>query len=469
MTSLDLVLQERHLEELRGLVLRADGIEAAAYILCGEARIGADLWDRRSRRRLLSHVVFPVPAEDYISAGPMHVTWSTVSFVRLLKRAQEQNLVAGIVHAHPAGPAAFSDQDDRNEAELAKLARNRNGESGMVFSLLMTGGGDLRGRLWLSPSARIDCAAITVVGRHLAVHRPKIGPDETSEILSRQTLAFGPEVTSRLRRLKVAIVGCGGTGSATAILAARLGIGQLMLIDDDIVEATNLNRLHGATRVDADMMRPKVEVLARAIGELGLGVRTVALRRWVGHPDCRDALRSCDIIFGCTDDHDGRLFLNRFAYFYLVPLIDMGLAIQLREGGGFAELSGRVTVLAPGAPCLLCRGIVDMVAAREEDLRRHNPEEHERQKREAYVRGGGNPAPAVVTFTTETAIMAVNELLQGLTGYRSGDGWIWNRTRRFDLLEDRRPGTIQDLDCPICSDTGYWGRGDLDPFLDRAG
>lgn len=50
-------------------------------------------------------------------------------------------------------------------------------------------------------------------------------------------------------------------------------------------------------------------------------------------------------------------------------------------------------------------------AAREEDIERSDPAEYERQKTEAYVRGGGNPAPAVVTFTSEAATMAVNELL----------------------------------------------------------
>ena len=39
---------------------------------------------------------------------------------------------------------------------------------------------------------------------------------------------------------------------ATAVLLARLGVGQLALFDDDIVEVTNLNRLHGSRRADAD-------------------------------------------------------------------------------------------------------------------------------------------------------------------------------------------------------------------------
>jgi len=216
-------------------------------------------------------------------------------------------------------------------------------------------------------------------------------------------------------------------------------------------------------------MRPKVEVLAREIASLGLGVRPVPIRSWVGDPGCRDALRSCDVIFGCTDDHAGRVFLNRFAYFYLVPLIDLGLAIMPRAAGGFSDLTGRVTILTPGAPCLLCRNVVNLQAAREEDLRRTQPEEYARQKLEAYVRGAGNPSPAVVTFTTATACMAVDELIQGLTGFRGAEGWCWNRARRFDLHEDRRPGALRNPDCVICEKEDLWGRGDMEPFLDRVG
>jgi molybdopterin/thiamine biosynthesis adenylyltransferase len=265
----------------------------------------------------------------------------------------------------------------------------------------------------------------------------------------------------------VGVVGCGGTGSATAILLARLGVGQLVLFDDDIVDVTNLNRLHGSRRGDADAIRPKVDVVAREIADMAIGTRVVPVRAWVGDPACRDALKSCDVIFGCTDDHDGRLMLNRFSYFYLIPVIDMGLAIDPNPVGGLRDLSGRVTVLVPGAPCLLCRGVVDPALARDEDLERSHPEEYERRKREAYVRGGGDPAPAVVTFTTATACLAVDELLQGLTCFRDPGGWVWHRVRRFDLLLDRRPGAQQNPHCPICVDQGYWGRGDIDPFLDR--
>ena len=469
MSAVDLTIREADLDELRGLVVREDGFEAAAYILCGKSRIRSDPWEWRSRYRLTVHAILPIPSEDAISASEQHVTWSTASYIKLLKRAQDERLLPGIVHTHPRGPARFSAQDDSNEKDLLQTARNRNGDQAELTSVLLTGKGEVTARLWPDTRVPVDAVAVQVVGRRLAVHSQAADPADI-DFLARQALAFGPALNARLRTMRIGVVGCGGTGSAVAMLLARLGVGQLALFDADIVEVTNLNRLHGARRADADAMRPKVDVVACEIAKLGLGVRAVPVRHWIGDPCCRDALKACDVIFGCTDDHDGRMLLNRLSHFYLIPVIDMGLAIDPRpDGRGFRDMTGRITVLFPGAPCLLCRGIVDPVAARDEGLQRQAPEEYERRKREAYVRGGGNPAPAVVTFTTATACLAVDELLDALTGFRSPQGWVWQRTRRFDCLADRRPGGMSRPDCPVCSSRDDWGRGDVEPFLDRAG
>jgi molybdopterin/thiamine biosynthesis adenylyltransferase len=467
-STVDLTLQDRHLHQLNELVLQTPEVEGAAYVLFGISRIKSDPWDRRSRLRLLSHDVAAIPPEDFQSRGRDHVTWSTQSFVRALRRAKTEDLVVGIVHSHPKGPTEFSEQDQRNEAELLKLARNRNGRDTILVSVVMTASGSLVGQVWLADKHAEPARAVRVIGRRLTLHvRETI---EAKATMTRQSLVLGHRVNAQLRGLRVGVVGCGGTGSATAMLLARLGVGQLVLFDEDIVESSNLNRLHGARQSDADAMRPKVDVLSQEIASLGLGVRVVPMRRWIGDTSCRDALKSCDVIFGCTDDHDGRLLLNRLAYFYLIPVIDVGLAIvpDERREGRVRELSGRTTLLAPGGPCLLCRDIVDPIRAREEDLRRRSPEEYERQKREAYVQGDGNPAPAVVTFTTATACMAVDELLDGLSDFRGQGGWSWQRVRRFDLMRDRMPGALA-RDCSICADSAYWGRGDINPFLDRAG
>ena len=74
MSLVDLSIRDADLDELRTLVLREDGIEAAAYVLCGQSRIESDPWERRRRLRLTVHTVLPIPDEDAISASEQHVT-----------------------------------------------------------------------------------------------------------------------------------------------------------------------------------------------------------------------------------------------------------------------------------------------------------------------------------------------------------------------------------------------------------
>lgn len=75
-------------------------------------------------------------------------------------------------------------------------------------------------------------------------------------------------------------------------------VGRIVVIDDDVVEHSNLNGLHGATRSDADNAVPKVDVMARELTRMGLDVEIRSMNGWVDAPHIRDALKSCDVIFG---------------------------------------------------------------------------------------------------------------------------------------------------------------------------
>jgi len=471
MTTYSLTLREEHAATLSGHLLRGDGREHAAYIICGRAVVRHEPWDRQRHEKFLSVRVIPVPDDQVIDSSPDLITWSTASFVRALRNAAADGHVVAVVHNHPPGMTWFSAQDDVNEPDLAQLAVNRNGEGTPVLSLLLTRDGQWAGRVWLlpRPGAHAPLRLIRVTGDRLAFHYPGRGATAGLPAFARQALAFGRALNDDLARLRVGVVGCGGTGSAVAMLLARLGIGQIALFDNDIIDRTNLNRLHGGSQSDADAMRPKVEVVAASITAMGLGVRVVPVEAWVGDPQCRDALRACDVIFGCTDDHDGRLFLNRFAYYYLTPVIDIGLAIDVGDGDPpmLRALDGRVTILTPPQPCLMCRRVVSAEAARGEAMKRDDPETYEKRKAESYVAGEGNPAPAVVTFTTELACMAVNEMIQRLQGFRDPDGSAPHRVRKFHLGEDRRPRHDPLPACPVCAAEDIWGRGDVDPFLGR--
>jgi len=471
MTTYSLTLRDEHLTQLRNHLLREEGCEHAAYVLCNVASIRHDPWDRQAHRKYLSAKVIPVPDDHVLESTPNLVTWSTASFVRALKEAKANEQVVAVVHNHPSGMTRFSEQDDANEPDLARLAVNRNGPDSTILSMILTADLQIAGRVWLRPldGAHAPLRLIRIFGERWTLHYEGRGADASVPSFNRQALAFGDALNHDLRKLRIGIVGCGGTGSAVAVSLARLGVGHLLFVDNDIVDQTNLNRLHGSCQADADAMRPKVEVLARTVSEMGLGVKVVPIEAWVGDPQCRNSLRSCDIIFGCTDDHEGRLFLNRFAYYYLTPVIDIGLAIDVDRGTppSVKALDGRVTVIATGHTCLLCRGVINPEIARAETMRRSEPDESERRKAESYVIGEGNPAPAVVTFTTELACMGVNEMIHRLQGFRGPEGGAQNRVRKFHLSEDRRPGHKPGPACAVCSGDGVWGKGDTEPFLGR--
>ncbi|SKA41284.1 JAB domain-containing protein [Enhydrobacter aerosaccus] len=469
MTTYSATFQAAHADELQRLILRDDGCEHAAYILFNKANINIDPWDRQAHVKYLSAKIVPVPDEQVLEATPNLVSWQTASFIRSLKEAVANDQVLAIIHSHPGGLRSFSRQDDTNEAELVQLAQNRNGPDTPMLSFIMTADKTLTGRIWLSRQYHAPMRLIRTIGESFRLHYASRGFSSTRLAFDRQALAFGKALNEDLSRLRVGVVGCGGTGSAVAMLLPRVGIGHVGLIDNDIVDVTNLNRLHGARQADADAMAPKVQVVARAIAELGLGTRVVYREAWVGDPECYDLLKSCDIIFGCTDDNEGRLFLSRLALFYLIPVIDLGLAIKVTDAGppAIEALDGRVTVLTPGNACLSCRGVVEAARAAEEAMRRTTPALYEKRKAEAYVFGEGNPNPVVVTFTTELATMAVNEMLQRFNGFRGPHGFRANQLRRFHLMMDAKPGARAAAGCALCDSEGYWGRGDMKPFLDR--
>jgi len=457
---LDIILAGPHEAGIRSLLAQGAGAERSAYMLFGMAAIGKDPWTESARARLISHGFIDVDENDVVSASEGHVTWQTDSFMRLLGRAKAGGLVPAIVHTHPKGRARFSEQDDRNEAELARTALIKGAPA--LVSVLIAGNREIAVRIWRSTDKPTAITRILHTGPRLILS----AKDDTDlGFLDRQTRLFGDQANAMITQFRCGIAGGGATGSAVLPLLMRLGVREAVLFEKDHAEDTNLNRLHGARKEDVDARRAKSVIHARTVAETGLGMSLVTIDAWAGEPSTWDALKSCDVIFCCTDDHAGRLFLNRFARFYGIAVIDVGLAMQRRDDQSF-DLFARVTSLVPGHPCLLCGGFINPQGAREEALRRSDPDAYEKLKKEAYVLGEGDPSPAVVTFTTEAGAMAVNEWLTGITGFAGAAGMAPTRMRRFHARDERFPQISPRPGCPCCDAAETLGRGDITPFLD---
>lgn len=475
MSRITVTLLEEQRRALRGLLFK-DDFENAAILLLGRAS-HIDAWSGMHQERFFAAEVVEAPQDAFLERTPTHLTWSTTPFFKHLKTAMARGLTVGVIHSHPRGPLNFSRDDDVADQELVQIVENRLDGEHWLVSMVMDDTGEITARAYSTEErnrdgafAAHDVSMLCVLGERWAFRYSSRGSGVPGDELDRQVRAFGRASTEDLRQLRIGVVGCGGTGSAVALLLARIGVRHLALIDADTVHGTNLNRMHFSTRADANLQRRKVDVVGESIARLGMDTTVLRYALPVDDPACREVLVSCDLIFGCTDDHLGRNLLNKLAHFYYIPTIDMGLSIEPAPSGiGYSAFDGRVTVVQPGYPCQICRKLIEPAIMLAESQRRTDPATYRERVRAGYIVGLADPNPVVVTFTTELASMAVNELFQRLNGYRGEHGSCAERVRRFNEVKDADvvPSGRSQPHCPVCGRRKFDGRGDVTPFLDQ--
>jgi molybdopterin/thiamine biosynthesis adenylyltransferase len=252
---------------------------------------------------------------------------------------------------------------------------------------------------------------------------------------ARQILAFGAEGQSAIERQKLGIVGLGGIGSQTNQTLAYLGGHDFVLVDDDRIDDTNLNRLIGATPADVDAKRLKTEIAERTIRAINPSATVNSIPRNLRSQQALDALVGCTTIFGCVDNDGARLILMELACAYSITLIDAASEIILNSPRTHIEdFGGRVVVCRPGDFCLVCANEIDLEVAKSE---LESEEVQQLRKSHGYGLGEHFPAPAVVSLNGIIANIAVTEFLAMITGIRQPSRKRLYRGMRGIILENR--------------------------------
>ena len=155
----------------------------------------------------------------------------------------------------------------------------------------------------------------------------------------------GIEGQQRLIDGRVLIIGAGGLGSPAALYLGSSGVGRITLVDDDVVDLTNLQRQIAHTTATVGM--PKVESAQQAVTALNPLVHVQAIQsratpelldEWVPH---------ADVVLDCTDNFGTRQAINAACVKHRKPLVS---ASALRLDGQLAVFDTRQT----GAPCYAC-------------------------------------------------------------------------------------------------------------------
>ena len=404
--------QHTHLERF---LFPGDGKEAAAILLCG--RRAGDL-----RHRLVVRGVYEIPYGACTARTPTLVTWPTDAIEALLERATREELSVIKVHSHPTGYPAFSATDDLGDARLLPMIRGWVEADILHGSAVMLPGGEMFGRVLGSDGNLRPISTINVVGDDLHYWHAEADKSDIPEFTASHAQAFDEGTIRMLRRLVIGVVGCSGTGSPIIEQLMRLGVGIIILIDDDKMEERNINRIQNSTMQDVRDGRFKVDVQGDAIERAELGTRVIRVPKNLWDPEAIHILGQCDGVFGCMDTVDGRFLLNTLATCYNIAYFDIGVRLDaVRSGpgkGDIREICGAVHYLQPGRSSLMSRGVFTMKQVAAAGLQRTDPQAHGRQVKDGYIAGVQNHRPAVISVNMFASALAVNDFLARLHPYR---------------------------------------------------
>lgn len=231
---------------------------------------------------------------------------------------------------------------------------------------------------------------------------------------------------SKLRDKKAMVVGVGGLGALTAEIMARVGIGELVLMDYDKLEEANLNRLiYNVDQVGMPKVDALKEYLFKANPDVKITTYPYDITDGEGYDAFLNEIAKCDIIFGCVDTFQVRLFINSQAVKSRKTLIDGGAS---NDG-----INGSVHVVIPGeTACYRC----NRPLAREEKALTH--------------RSDGSGLCHFASLPTTMAIISSLQCQEGLK-YLLGFGEVASYLMYYGLEgKMERYDWKRDPDCPVC-------------------
>lgn len=154
----------------------------------------------------------------------------------------------------------------------------------------------------------------------------------------------GTEGQQRLRSARVAVIGAGGLGVPVLQYLAGAGVGELVIVDGDRLEASNLHRQTWYALADCGDM--KATLAARRVHALNPTVTTVTHTERLTETSAEAVLQGCDLILDCTDNFATKFLLNDLAHRLATPVILASVH----------QYEGQLQLVDPahGTSCLRC-------------------------------------------------------------------------------------------------------------------
>lgn len=401
--------------EIKEHVMAKDGKEAATFLFCLPVYRDFDTI-------LLVKEIESIPYKACSKRSEGYMSWPTEKILLpKYEKLEKQGLALIILHSHPTGFSNFSQTDDENDHKiLGRLIFSIEGKQ-PHGSAIMLPNGEIIARTYSEGTGFVSMEKIVVAGDEIRIFQTNKSCFEKPlpDFIQKSVHAYEQEVIKNFRSLRIGIVGCSGTGSPMIELCLRHYVGELVLIDPDLVEEGQISRLVMSTVLDAKDRVPKVDVYRKWRTKAGLPTKIYTFQETVPSENTTEALSKCDIIFGCVDNVVARHSINKIASAYLIPYFDLGVGIKLdpKNPKKLKHATARCHYIQPDQSCLLDRGAFSSERLADENYRRDDPEFYKIIKDLGYT-GQNSEVQGVMVQTMESAILGMDDLKARLQGYR---------------------------------------------------
>ncbi|MFK5948177.1 MAG: ThiF family adenylyltransferase [Methylococcales bacterium] len=399
--------------DIKSHVIAPDGHEAGSLLFCEPVFRGKNTI-------LLVKEVIHIPYKVCSIRTPTSLSWPTeMLLMPYYEHMEKEGLSLIMIHSHPSGFSDFSDTDNKNDLKfLPRLTSCIEGAQ-PHGSAIMLPDGSVKARIIGINDEFISVDMVSVAGDDIRFFGSFIQDETNSYYIEKTAQVYGSATTDIMRNLIIGVVGCSGTGSPTAELLLRYHAGHIIPIDFDKIEDGNLNRMLMSRVKDTEVDTLKVDRYADWVKESGLPTIVTPINGLVPSEETIEALSKCDVVFGCIDNVAARHALNKIACSYLIPYFDLGVAIKgdKKTTGNLRQVIARCHYLQPDKSGLLDRGAFSSERLRDENFRRDDPEFYKKLKELGYT-NDTNDIQAVMVVTMEAAVMAIDDLMARLHGYR---------------------------------------------------
>lgn len=428
-----------------------DGLEAAAILLCNQGT-------GKQYHRLIVADILSLP-HHHSSRKRDFVSWPFSDYLSPARISdidrRRQSIVT--IHSHPNGYNRFSRVDDRNDRELFASVGNWFDDGRLNGSAIMLPDGTIRARIVDVHGKFSGISAVSVVGDDIHIWK-QLRQKKLTAYHGKLSQTFGQGTLDLLRSMRVGVVGCSGTGSVMIELLVRNCVGELVIVDNDVIEEKNLNRIINSTIHAARRKWPKVSAIKQAIRAIGMNAKVEAIQGLTDSPAVLKALVDCDVIFGCVDSAFGRYHLDCLASAYLLPYFDVGVNLDADGKGSITAADAVSHYIHPEGDSLLSRGAYTIEQVTAENWQRKDPAYYQQQHMAGYLATVGEEQPAVMSINMQAACMAFNDFIARIHRYRLDDSKEFG-SQRFRLIHGHHESTA-DKESPHPLLKKYMGTGD---------